>query len=122
MIYKIPEIANIIDFGVVLGCRLYIKEMNSKALMDKDGCQDGVQEGDLVMKINNLSTEGMSLKDAKKLMENCKDRLSLVIKRDPFGSERFRASSQDPIYGSSSSKGEEKSTTIASFHFKCENY
>ena len=50
------------DFGVVLGCKIYIKEITGRTVADKDG---SLQEGDLVAKINGSSIEGLSLKEAK---------------------------------------------------------
>lgn len=72
------------DFGVILGSRLYLKELTNRALIDRDGLNGQgpvFQEGDVILKINSTSTEGLSLKDAKKLMENCKDKLQLTIRR-----------------------------------------
>ena len=50
------------DFGVVLGCKIYIKEITGRTVADKDG---SLQEGDLVAKINGSSIEGLSLKEAR---------------------------------------------------------
>lgn len=46
---------------------------------DKD-C--AVQEGDVLVKINNHTTDGLSLKEARKLIENSKEKLSLVVRRE----------------------------------------
>lgn len=76
-----------LDFGVILGSRLYLKELTNRALIERDGSGNGhgpvFQEGDIVLKINSTSTEGMSLKEARKLMESCKDKLQLTVRRDP---------------------------------------
>ena len=37
------------DFGIVLGCRIYIKEITSRSLIEKDA---SLQEGDVVLKVN----------------------------------------------------------------------
>lgn len=68
------------DFGVVFGCRLYIKEITNRSLLDKDA--QGIQEGDIVLKINNQPCDGLSLKDVKKLIDANKEKLNLVIRRD----------------------------------------
>jgi hypothetical protein len=47
------------EFGIVLGCRIYIKEIAGRSLADKDG---SLQVGDLLQKLNNLSIDGLSLK------------------------------------------------------------
>lgn len=36
------------EFGLVLGCRIFIKEINNKALMGKDS---SLQEGDVILKV-----------------------------------------------------------------------
>lgn len=70
------------DFGVVLGCRIFVKEVCSRSLAERDGT---LQEGDIVLKINNTSTEGLSLKEARKLLEASKERLQLVLQREDGG-------------------------------------
>ncbi|XP_064470378.1 tight junction protein ZO-1-like [Ornithodoros turicata] len=67
------------DYGVVLGCRIYIKEINNRSIAEKDG---GIQEGDVVLKINNTTIDGMTLKEARKLLESSKERLQLVLRRE----------------------------------------
>ena len=69
------------DFGVVLGCKIYIKEITGRSVADKDG---NLQEGDLVHKINNLSLDGLSLKEARKLLDSAKDKLEMTVRRDPY--------------------------------------
>ncbi|CAG7818080.1 unnamed protein product [Allacma fusca] len=66
------------DFGIVLGCKLYIKEVTNK-IADKENT---INEGDIVLKINSNGTDGLTLKEAKKLMESSKEKLHLVVKRD----------------------------------------
>lgn len=67
------------DFGIVLGCRIFVKEVCNRSLAERDGT---LQEGDTVLKINNTSTEGLSLKEARKLLEASKERLQLVLQRE----------------------------------------
>ena len=71
------------EFGVILGCKIYIKEITGRSVAEKDG---GLQEGDLVHRINNLSLDGLSLKEARKLLESGKDKLDMTVKRDPYRS------------------------------------
>ena len=47
------------DFGVVLGCKIYIKEITGRSVADKDGI---LEEGDFVLKLNNTLLEGLTLK------------------------------------------------------------
>lgn len=42
----------------------------------------GVKPGDVLTRIGSVATDNMSLKEAKKLMDQCKDRLSIVVTRD----------------------------------------
>ena len=56
------------DFGVILGSRLYLKELTNRALIEREGNNSAMgnspvfQEGDIVLKINSTPTEGLSLK------------------------------------------------------------
>nr|XP_053644181.1 tight junction protein ZO-1-like isoform X5 [Cherax quadricarinatus] len=68
------------DFGVVLGCRIYVKEITNKASVEKEG---SLKEGDILLRINSNSTDNLTLKEAKKLLDSTKERLSLVVRRDP---------------------------------------
>ncbi|XP_055932508.1 tight junction protein ZO-1-like isoform X3 [Argiope bruennichi] len=67
------------SFGIVLGCRIYVKEITNQSSIEKDGT---IQEGDIILKINSNSTDSMTLKEAKKIIENTKEKLQLVLKRD----------------------------------------
>ena len=67
------------DFGVVLGCKIYVKEVVRKSAADKEGT---LKEGDTVNRINGQMTETMSLKEARKLLESSRDRLELVVRRE----------------------------------------
>lgn len=71
------------DFGIVLGCKIYIKEITNRSVADKDG---NLQEGDLIQKINNMSLDGLSLKEARKLLDSAKEKLDMMVKRDPYKS------------------------------------
>lgn len=42
----------------------------------------GVKTGDVVTRIGSVAADNMSLKEAKKLMDQCKDRLSIVVTRE----------------------------------------
>ena len=66
------------DFGIQLGCKFYIKKLSLRNLVEKE---INLKEGDLVLKINNSSVENLSLKEIRKLIENSKEKLNLVIKR-----------------------------------------
>lgn len=65
---------NFLDFGLSLSTKLYIKDLHVKT--------SSLQEGDVIVRINNNPCDGMSLKEAKKLIENTKDKLQLVVKRE----------------------------------------
>lgn len=69
------------DFGLVLGCKIYVRELSGKSVMDnREG--GSVQEGDILLKINNHTTDGMTLKEARKLIESSKEKLNLVVRRE----------------------------------------
>lgn len=42
-----------------------------------------LQEGDVVLRINQQPAEGLTLKDARKLLDAARERLSLTVRRDP---------------------------------------
>ncbi|KAM6985928.1 tight junction protein ZO-2a isoform 1-T3 [Aplochiton taeniatus] len=67
------------EYGLRLGSQLFIKEMTSTGLANKDG---NLQEGDIILKINGTVTENLSLSDAGKLIEKSRGRLQLVVQRD----------------------------------------
>ncbi|KAK7793631.1 hypothetical protein R5R35_004861 [Gryllus longicercus] len=69
------------DFGLVLGCKIYVRELSGKSIVDnREG--GSLQEGDVLLKINNHTTDGMTLKEARKLIESSKEKLNLVIRRE----------------------------------------
>ncbi|CAF4880672.1 unnamed protein product [Pieris macdunnoughi] len=71
------------DFGVVLGCKIYVKELTMRAREQMNQAGQGLCEGDVISRINNTPvTDAMTLKEAKKLIDSCKDRLNLVITRE----------------------------------------
>lgn len=71
------------DFGIVLGCRLFVKEISSKARDQLLANGYTLQEGDIVTRIHNTNTnDAMSLKEARKIIDSCKERLNLVVLRD----------------------------------------
>ncbi|XP_047511104.1 tight junction protein ZO-1 isoform X12 [Pieris napi] len=71
------------DFGVVLGCKIYVKELTMRAREQLNQAGQGLCEGDVISRINNTPvTDAMTLKEAKKLIDSCKDRLNLVITRE----------------------------------------
>ncbi|XP_004529166.1 tight junction protein ZO-1 isoform X4 [Ceratitis capitata] len=71
------------DYGVVLGCRLFIKEISAKARDQLTANGYSLQEGDVITRIHNTNCgDTMSLKEAKKIIDGCKERLNLVVLRD----------------------------------------
>ncbi|XP_023324267.1 tight junction protein ZO-2 [Eurytemora carolleeae] len=71
------------DFGIVLGCKIYIKEISGRSLADKEG---SLQVGDLIQKLNSLSVDGLSLKETRKVLESAKEKLEITVQRDPYRS------------------------------------
>ncbi|XP_017847322.2 tight junction protein ZO-2 isoform X11 [Drosophila busckii] len=71
------------DYGIVLGCRLFVKEISSKAREQLTANGYSLQEGDVITRIHNTNCgDSMSLKEAKKIIDGCKERLNLVVLRD----------------------------------------
>lgn len=67
------------EFGVILGCKIYIKEILHQSLADKEV---NLNVGDFVGSINGTSLEGMSLKEARKLLETVKEKLEMVVTKN----------------------------------------
>lgn len=75
------------DFGIVLGCRLFVKEISSKVKEQLVANGYNLQEGDIVTRIHNTNCgDSMSVKEAKKIIDSCKDRLNMVVARDLLSS------------------------------------
>ncbi|XP_043213913.1 tight junction protein ZO-1-like isoform X2 [Amphibalanus amphitrite] len=69
------------DFGIVLGCKIYVKEITGRS---GSGAGAELQEGDVILRINQqTASDGMSLKEARKLLEAARDRVQLVVQREP---------------------------------------
>ncbi|XP_043909819.1 tight junction protein ZO-3 [Protopterus annectens] len=67
------------EYGLKLGSQIYVKHMTPTGLAAKEGI---LQEGDLVLKINGVVTENMSLADTKRLIEKSEGKLDLWVLRD----------------------------------------
>ena len=63
----------------MLGCRIYVKEILNRTIADRDG---GLKEGDVLLKINSTSTDNLSMKEARKLVDGTKERLQLLVRRE----------------------------------------
>ncbi|XP_013406126.2 tight junction protein ZO-1-like isoform X4 [Lingula anatina] len=83
------------EFGLVLGCRLYIKEIIGNSLAAQDG---GLKEGDTILKINNTASDFL-LNEAKKLLEKSKDKLHLVVVKKPTGNINHKRQNSQPREG-----------------------
>ncbi|KAE9550890.1 hypothetical protein FO519_005893 [Halicephalobus sp. NKZ332] len=84
------------DFGIVLGCRYYIKEITNPKLAEKD---PGLKEGDVVLKINGQGLDGITLEEATRWLQRSREKLSLVVQRDVRrGHPGSRWSSQNTVY------------------------
>lgn len=82
------------DFGIVVGCKFYIKEIRNPKLAEKD---PGLKEGDSVLRVNGQSLEGATLEEVNKWLERSRDKLCLVIQRDVRrGTSRWP--SQNTVY------------------------
>lgn len=88
------------DFGLVLGCRLFVKEISSKVRDQLAMNGYSLQEGDIVARINNTNTnDAMSLKEARKIIDSCKEQLNLAVIRDiPINAALPVPPPQSPVY------------------------
>ncbi|TKR93669.1 hypothetical protein L596_008082 [Steinernema carpocapsae] len=87
------------DFGIVLGCKFYIKEITNRKLAEKD---PGLREGDVVLRVNGQSLDGVTYEEATKWLQRSRERLSLVVQRDVRRNSsvngRSRWPSQNTVY------------------------
>ncbi|VDK48397.1 unnamed protein product [Anisakis simplex] len=83
------------DFGIVLGCKYYIKEITNRKLAEKD---PGLREGDTVLRINGQSVDGVTIEEATKWLVRSREKLSLVVQRDVRRGSGSRWPSQTTVY------------------------
>uniref|UniRef100_A0A1B0CKN4 Putative tight junction n=1 Tax=Lutzomyia longipalpis TaxID=7200 RepID=A0A1B0CKN4_LUTLO len=87
------------EFGITLGCRLFIKEISSKARDQLAANGYHLQEGDTVTRLHNTNcNDSMSLKEAKKIIDGCKERLNIVVLRDVANNAATSSGMQSPAY------------------------
>ncbi|XP_008405474.1 tight junction protein ZO-3 isoform X2 [Poecilia reticulata] len=67
------------EYGLKLGSQIFIKHMTDSGLAAKEGT---LQEGDLILKINGMTTENLSLLETKHLVEKSRGRLTMTVLRD----------------------------------------
>ncbi|NXU09241.1 ZO3 protein, partial [Pardalotus punctatus] len=67
------------EYGLKLGSQLFIKHIVESGLAAKDS---SLQEGDLILKINGVASQDMSLAETQQLIERTEGILTLLILRD----------------------------------------
>nr|XP_034802744.1 tight junction protein ZO-3 isoform X3 [Pan paniscus] len=67
------------EFGVKLGSQIFIKHITDSGLAAR---HRGLQEGDLILQINGVSSQNLSLNDTRRLIEKSEGKLSLLVLRD----------------------------------------
>ncbi|XP_039734277.1 tight junction protein ZO-3 isoform X1 [Pteropus medius] len=67
------------EFGVRLGSQIFIKHITDSGLAAQSR---GLQEGDLILQINGVSSENLSLSDTRQLIEKSDGKLTLLVLRD----------------------------------------
>ncbi|KAJ7993104.1 hypothetical protein DPEC_G00268960 [Dallia pectoralis] len=67
------------EYGLKLGSQIFIKHMTNTGLAAKEG---SLQEGDLILKINGMTTENLSLLETKHLVEKSRGKLTMMVLRD----------------------------------------
>uniref|UniRef100_A0ABD2XJA6 Tight junction protein ZO-1 n=1 Tax=Trichogramma kaykai TaxID=54128 RepID=A0ABD2XJA6_9HYME len=96
------------DFGIVLGCRLFVREVTREGT--------GARPGDLVTRIAGVPAENMSLKEARKLMDQSKDRLAVVVQRQEMVTTSATSNNSlmmDPMMMLDSNGGAGASTSLS---------
>ncbi|XP_021100587.1 tight junction protein ZO-3 isoform X2 [Heterocephalus glaber] len=67
------------EFGVKLGSQIFIKHITDSGLAAQ---HRGLQEGDLILQINGVSSKNLSLNDTRRLIEKSEGKLTLLVLRD----------------------------------------
>ncbi|XP_049732339.1 tight junction protein ZO-3 isoform X2 [Elephas maximus indicus] len=67
------------EFGVKLGSQIFIKHITDSGLAARNR---GLQEGDLILQINGVSSKNLSLSDTRRLIEKSEGKLTLLVLRD----------------------------------------
>ncbi|NXY75806.1 ZO3 protein, partial [Glareola pratincola] len=67
------------EYGLKLGSQLFIKHIVESGLAAK---RSSLQEGDLILKINGVASEDMSLAETQQLIERTEGTLTLLVLRD----------------------------------------
>ncbi|CAF0720009.1 unnamed protein product [Brachionus calyciflorus] len=67
-------------FGIVLGCKFYIKDILPHSIASHE---TNLKKGDILLKLNDLNTDQISLLEANKILSKYKDnKINLLIKRN----------------------------------------
>lgn len=69
---------------MVLGCRLYVKDVTREGT--------GLKIGDVLTRIGGVDATNMNLKEARKIMDQSKERLAIVVSRDAPRDSNFNYS------------------------------
>lgn len=83
------------DFGIVLGCHIFVKEVTIRQPSDHQLSHSPngqpsngpsahhlhPQPGDTLLTVNNVSTDGLTLKEVRKLIDASRDQLSILVRR-----------------------------------------
>ncbi|KAM4810263.1 tight junction protein ZO-3 [Rhinophrynus dorsalis] len=67
------------EYGLKLGSQIFIKHITDSGLAAQE---KSLREGDLILKINGVTSENMSLADTRRLIEKSKGKLTLTVLRD----------------------------------------
>ncbi|XP_041086826.1 tight junction protein ZO-3-like isoform X2 [Polyodon spathula] len=67
------------EFGLKLGSQIFVKYMTPTGLASEEG---SLQEGDVILKINGIVTENLSLEDTKRLVARSASKLNVTVLRD----------------------------------------
>ena len=72
-------------FGIVLGCKFYVKDIMPHSIASQE---TNLKKGDILLKLNDLNTDQISLFEANKILSKYKDnKLNLLIKRNDSDDE-----------------------------------
>lgn len=82
------------SYGLRLGTRLYIEDIQNNSLAEKSG---NLHTGDMIIMINNRSTDNLSVPEAIQLITKTKDRLQITVQRASGGTVTIPTSVSRPV-------------------------
>uniref|UniRef100_H3D6N2 Tight junction protein 3 n=1 Tax=Tetraodon nigroviridis TaxID=99883 RepID=H3D6N2_TETNG len=103
------------EYGLKLGSQIFIKHMTETGLAAKEGT---LQEGDLILKINGMTTENLSLLETKHLVEKSRGKLTMTVLRDD---RKFLVSIPEVVDSTPNSEEDRQQDSSSELEGRCQS-